>query len=115
MLKKDKYYKLFFEEISNENEKQVFYHGTTTALQIDQTILPATSTGMLREEWRSKMIDKVFLTNSLRSAKQYARKAATKFGGTPIVYIVNPIGDLWEIGPTEFVVDIAKTVSVVEK
>ena len=61
------------------------------------------------------MTDKVFLTNFLRSAKQYARKVVTKFGGTPIVYIVNPIGVLWKIGPTEFVVNIAKIVSVVRK
>ena len=99
----------FLKDYSLFNVKNsLFYNGTPTALKIDQIILSAVSTEILSEERGSKIIDKVFLTNSLRSAKQYARKAITKFGGIPIVYIANPIGDLWKIGPTELVVDIAK-------
>lgn len=71
-MKKDKFYESYFEEISDET--QVFYHSTSTTRQIEKTILPAVFTGNLREEWLTKMIDKVFLTNSLRSAKQYAKK-----------------------------------------
>lgn len=48
----------------------------------------------LREDWRHKYIDKVFSTNSLKSAKMYAKKACAKYGGTPVVYIVEPIGNV---------------------
>lgn len=38
--------------------------------------------------------DKVFSTDSIKSAKMYAKKACEKYGGKSIVYIVEPIGNI---------------------
>lgn len=85
----------------------MFYHGTSSALNIT-VLLPAAETGMLREEWRTKMTHKVFFTDSLLSAQQYAKKAAKKYGGYPVVYAVKPNGDVWHINNTEYVADSAE-------
>lgn len=114
-MKNEKNYANFLVDGGDGKENQAFYHGTSDALQIEDMILPAAFTGRLREEWRMKLVDKVFLTNSVRSAKQYAKKAAAKFGGEPIVYLVKPIGELWELGQSEFVADAAEIVSVLGK
>ena len=71
-----------------------FYHGTSVAgLKV---ILPPIETNMLREDFRKKFMDCVFVTPSKLSAMKYARKCALKFGGQPVVYEVKPIN------PTEY-------------
>ncbi len=91
-----------------------FYHGTTDIFKID-TIKPAQETNNLREEWRKKLTNKVFFTPSLMSAQKYAKKAAQKYGGEPIVYIVKPIGDVWHINTNEYVADRAKIIKKAQK
>ena len=86
-----------------------FYHGTTDMFEIDM-IKPAQETNNLREEWRKKLTNKVFFTPSFLSAQKYAKKAAQKYGGNPIVYIVKPIGDVWHINTNEYVADRAKII-----
>ena len=61
-----------------------FYHGTSDVFDIKE-LLPAIETGNLREEWRKKLTNKVFFTNSLLSAEVFAKKAAQKYGGNPVV------------------------------
>ena len=94
-----------------------YYHGTSTAikLNIGDMILPPLITSNLREEWRKKLTNKVFFTDSLHSAERYAKKAADKYGGEPVVYIVKPIGDIWCPNNTEYVADKAKILAVVLK
>lgn len=85
----------------------VFYHGTTDSLKVDRLLLPPIITGILREDWRVKYIDKVFVTNSMRSAIMYSKKASKKYGGNPVVYIVKPIGDCFKSIDTEYITDKA--------
>lgn len=60
---------------SNEDYSALtFYHGTSDALDIS-CILPAAETGFLREDWRKKLTDKVFLTDSCNS--KYSRLIKT--------------------------------------
>lgn len=100
---------------SNEDYSALtFYHGTSDALDIS-CILPAAETGFLREDWRKKLTDKVFLTDSLYSAQKYAKKACSKFGGNPVVYVVRPIGGLWQTNKNEFIADWAEITSIVSK
>ena len=84
-----------------------FYHGTSTALNIER-LVPALESGVLREDWRTKLTNKVFFTDSFRSARQYAKKAAQKYGGDPIVYVIEPVGDIWNVNNTEYVSDYAE-------
>lgn len=66
-----------------------FYHGTSIAgLSV---ILPPSESGVQREDFRTKFQDCVFVTPLKKSAETYARKCASKFGGTPVVYEVRPI------------------------
>ena len=67
-----------------------YYHGTSTACGVKKIILPPTYTNNLREDFRKKYQDCVFLTISLRSAEGYAKKASARFGGNPIVYRAKP-------------------------
>lgn len=92
-----------------------FYHGTSTniGLHIGDLILPPIMTQNLREDWRKKLINKVFFTTSLMSAERYAKKASERFGGESIVYIVKPIGDVWNPNTNEYVADKAKIVAIV--
>ena len=90
-----------------------FYHGTSSALHIENVILPAAETGVLREEWRQNLTTKVFFTDSLLSAKKYSKKAALKYGGVPVVYQVMPIGDVWHVNNTEYVSDKAKIINTI--
>ena len=83
-----------------------FYHGTSTALNIER-LVPALESGVLREEWRTSLVNKVFFTDSLHSARQYAKKAAQKYSGTPVEHIVAPQGNIWNINNTEYVADYA--------
>lgn len=86
-----------------------YYHGTTDVFEINE-LLPAIETGNLREEWRKKLTNKVFFTNSLLSAEKFAKKAALKYGGNPVVYEVSPVGDIWHVNTNEYVADRAKIV-----
>ena len=70
-------------------------------------LLPAIITGNLREDWRKKHIDKVFFTNSLLSAEKFAKKAASKYGGEPTVFIVKPKPPYYHINTNEFIADRA--------
>lgn len=66
-----------------------YYHGTSiSGLKV---ILPPTETNILREDFRHGFLDCVFVTPLRKSAETYARKCAVKFGGTPIVYEVDPV------------------------
>ena len=73
---------------------ETFYHGTSTNIKIDGFILPPVITYNQREDFRKKHADKVFSTDSIKSAKMYAKKACEKYGGKPIVYIGNIIYDI---------------------
>jgi len=85
----------------------VFYHGTTDIIPIeDNILLPANITGIQRES-RLKHIDVVFLTNSKCSAKKFASKACFKYGGNPVVYECEPIGDVYHINTNEYICDNA--------
>lgn len=97
------------EEEQSVIESATFYHGTTDALAIDGELQSALDTGNLREDFRTKLTDKVFVTDSLKSAQQYAVKAAQKYGGNPIVYEVEPNRDNM-IGTiqSEYITDSAK-------
>ena len=53
-------------------------------------ILPPINTKNLREDFRKKYQDCVFLTMSLKSAETYAKKACFRFGGGPVVYRAEP-------------------------
>ena len=66
-----------------------FYHGTS--IQGLRKILPPTETSILREDFRKKFLDCVFVTPLKKSAEMYAKKCAAKLGGTPVVYEVRPI------------------------
>lgn len=64
-------------------------------------ILPAIETGILRESWRKKLIDKVFFTNSPLSAIKFAKKA----GGEPVVYMVKPCSSYYNNNTNEYIAD----------
>jgi hypothetical protein len=81
-----------------------YYHGTSIpGLKI---ILPPVETRVLREDFRKKFMDCVFVTPSKLSAANYAKKCAAKFGGQPIVYEVRPINPT-EINRSQYVCDKA--------
>lgn len=73
-------------------ERPTFYHGTSSVLEIGKELLPPIYTGNLREDWRKNNQDVVYMTTSLDSAKRYAKKACTRYGGEPVIYQVKPIG-----------------------
>ena len=92
---------------------KTFYHGTSDILPIKNILLPANQTGNLREDWRKKLTNKVFFTDSLMSAQKYAKKAAAKYGGNPIVYEVTPIGQVWNPNTNEYVADKARIINII--
>ena len=69
---------------------KTFYHGTSTALNLGHVLLPANETNVLREDFRKKLRNVVFITTSKVSAERYAKKAVQRFGGEPVVYTVKP-------------------------
>ena len=93
-------------EEDEDLDHKVFYHGTSDALEIHE-LLPADETGILRDSGRQHMIDKVFFTDRIDVARRYAFKAVERFGGNPVVYRVQPIGDVWNVRDVEFVSDKA--------
>jgi len=90
----------------------VFYHGTTDALAVGKLLLPAITTGCKREHWRKKYEDKVFFTTSLCSATKFAKKACAKYGGSPVIYIVRPIGQYFNTINGEYIADKAAVVGI---
>lgn len=88
-----------------------YYHGTSDVFQMTE-ILPPMLTGVLRESWRKKDMHKVYFTDSLYSAQRFARKACAVFGGNPVVYRVQPVGDVWHVNTNEYIADSAKVVDI---
>ncbi|MCD7996496.1 MAG: hypothetical protein LUH21_04600 [Clostridiales bacterium] len=80
----------FYDEEFTDYEGCKFYHGTSSALDIGNKILPPCDTGVLRENFRKEQMNRVFCTRSLLAAYKYARKAAMKYGGSPVIYLVSP-------------------------
>lgn len=74
--------------------KRTFYHGSSTACGIEHKLLPPEDSGFLQEEGRKKNLDKVFFTTDLGSARIYAGRAVNRFGGSPIIYRVIPMGEV---------------------
>lgn len=87
--------------------KTQYYHGTTTNLKIVNKILPPIDTGILRENWRKKNLNKVFYTLNFGQAMRYAVKAAKKYGGKPIVYSIVPKGQTDYLKDGEWICDYA--------
>ena len=81
-----------------------FYHGTSVSGLTE--ILPPTETNILREDFRKKLLDRVFCTPLRKSAEMYARKCAAKLGGEPIVYEVKPVNE-YEINVSQYICDKA--------
>ena len=69
---------------------KVFYHGTSTCVNVKDKLLPPIATDNLRETFRKKCRDKVFVTDSKVSAEKYAKKAVAYFGGGGVLYTVKP-------------------------
>lgn len=91
----------------------IFYHGTTDIFNIEDNILKAPiDTGVLREDWREKNLNKVYFTDSLYSAEKFAYKASQKYGGNSIVYKIKPIGDYYNINTNEYITDSAKIIGI---
>lgn len=85
-----------------------FYHGTSIAgLSV---ILPPSETSILREDFRNKFLDTVFVTPLKKSAEAYARKCAAKFGGSPVVYEVTPVNPV-NINTAQYICDRAHVIN----
>ena len=79
------------------------YHGTSDALDIKKNIVPPVQSGQLRESFRSRHLDDCYATTSLLSAKKYACKASSMFGGNPVVFEVKPLGPISNINNNEYI------------
>lgn len=93
----------------------IFYHGTSDVLPIKKVLLPPTVTRIKREEQCKKFTDKVFFTTSILSASMCAKKACKKYGGNPIIYIVNPIGQFFNTINTEYIADRAWILNITSR
>ena len=94
----------------------IYYHGTTDKFDIKDNILkPSIETGILRENWRKKNLNKVYLTTSLLSAEKFAYKACQKYGGCGVIYEVEPLGDFYNPNTNEYVTDNAKILKIVSR
>lgn len=93
---------------------QYFYHGTSDALGIADTLLPPEQSERLSEVGRKKNLNKVFFTRDAKSAEIYAKKAVKQFGGNPVVYTIRPVGEITVVqdtpGTTVFMADSATVV-----
>ena len=85
-----------------------YYHGTSISGL--QEILPPAETNVLREDFRHSFLDCVFITPLKKSAESYARKCASKFGGTPIVYEVKPVNPI-NINTAQYICDKAYVIN----
>ena len=79
-------------DIESINREVKYYHGTSNIfnLKIGNKILPPTESDNKREYFREYNEDVVYVTTSVISAEKYAKKAAFTFGGSPVVYEVEP-------------------------
>lgn len=97
---------------------QYYYHGTSTALGITDTLLPPEKSERLAEVGRKKNLNKVFFTKDRKSAEIYAKKAVRQFGGEPVIFMVRPIGHVDVVqatpGTTVFMADSASIVGQYE-
>lgn len=86
---------------------KVFYHGMSTNVNVKDKLLPPIATDNLRETFRKKLQDKVFVTDSKVSAEKYAKKAIAHFGGDAAIYTVKP--DYYSLikNGTEYTTDYA--------
>ena len=85
-----------------------YYHGTS--IQGLTEILPPSETNILREDFRTKFMDCVFITPLRKSAEMYAKKCALKFGGQPVVYEVEPVNE-YEINVSQYICDKAYVIT----
>ena len=85
-----------------------YYHGTS--IPNLKVILPPIETRVLREDFRKKFMDCVFVTPLRKSAEAYARKCAAKFGGDPVVYEVKPVNPS-EVNVSQYICDKAFVLS----
>lgn len=94
----------------------IFYHGTSSVFGLlpGDMILPVSITGKIQERGRKKHLDKIFMTLSKKSAKIYAGRAKNVFGGLPVVFEVEPLGDIEIIqlspGTEVIMADMAKII-----
>lgn len=88
-----------------------YYHGTSIVGLTE--ILPPVETNVLREDFRTKFLDYVFVTPLKKSAESYARKCAAKFGGSPVVYEVKPVNPI-NINTAQYICDKAIVVTCYE-
>ena len=51
----------------------IFYHGTTTNIKVNKVLLPPNETGVLREDFRKTLQDKVFRSEEHTSELQSQR------------------------------------------
>jgi len=70
-----------------------YYHGTSTALNIQHKILPPEKT-KVQTERRIQRLNKVFFTNNIEAAWHYAKKASKKWGNNPCVFTIEPCGKI---------------------
>lgn len=86
---------------------KAYYHGTSTNVNVKDKLLPSIVTDNLRETFRKKLQDKVFVTDSKVSAEKYAKKAVAHFGGNTVIYTVKP--DYYSLikNGTEYLTDYA--------
>jgi len=84
---------------SNPSGNLRFYHGTSTALDLrpGDLLLPPKLTGKLQEVGRKLRMELVFFTLDRESARIYAGRARRIFGGEPVVFEVDPHGEIEEI------------------
>lgn len=82
-------------------ERGVYFHGTSSKVDIGDRLLPPDMTGVLSEMGRKKNLNKVFFTKDEGSAMIYARRAVRQFGGAPVIYRVYPVGQVALINPDE--------------
>lgn len=92
-------------------QTEIFFHGTSSALDISNELLPPGQTSVLSEAGRLRNLDKVFFTSDEGSARIYADKAVKRFGGKPVVLKVRPKGSMLVLqaakGTTVFMADSA--------
>lgn len=70
----------------------MYYHGTSSSLNITHKLLPPSETCKIQERGRQKNLNRVFFTKDVGSAQIYAGRACNVFGGKPVVYRVIPMG-----------------------
>ena len=81
-------YEEYLKEMEDRDNR--YYHGTSSALNISKEIKPPLETSIIRQQERDYNHDVVYVTSSLGMATNFAIKAVKKFGGTPIIYEVEP-------------------------